>query len=284
MRIAPLFFTTLVLGLVACDKIDAPDNPKPTIGPCTGNGYGFRRVLLEDLTGFRCPNCPLAGEKARELESYYCGDLIVVGLHLSSTFASPTTTPPAEFSTDFRTAAGEAYLDYWQVPTLPRGFVSRRVYNATDIIEFGDWASASADILGTPAQFEVVFDTVHYNTTSHQVDMTIKVPVLMDVTGDHDLTIYLLEDSIVEGQYDGRVDGGIVHNFMHRHVLRDNINGTWGETIFTGSATAGDTATVVHSYTLPATILDPAHCYLVAYIYRTDTKEVMQVSERKIIP
>ena len=280
-HLLPLAFLLLIIG---CDKIDMPDNPKPTTAGCTGNGYGFRRVLLEEYTGFRCTNCPVAAETAHELDDFYCGDLIIVGMHVSASFAAPTATPPDPFSTDFRTAAGETYLATFPPSGLPNGLVSRRTYNSSHVVPPGSWGSATSEILGQPAQFEVVFETVQYTSGTELVDLTIKVPVLRDTTGDFNLTIYLIEDHVPEGQLDARVTPPEVFPYDHRQVLRDNINGTWGQSIFTGSASIGDTATVTASYTLPAPVLEPANCYLVVYVYRVDNNEIMQVSERKLIP
>jgi hypothetical protein len=114
--------------------------------------------------------------------------------------------------------------------------------------------------------------------------MTVQVVPVNALTGDHNLTIYLLEDSVVDAQVDNRVSPPDVLDYMHRHVLRGNVNGTWGETVVTGSAAAGDTVTVTHSYVLPANVLVPAKCSLVAYVYRSDNYEVLQAEERKIQP
>ncbi|MBK8614702.1 MAG: Omp28-related outer membrane protein [Flavobacteriales bacterium] len=141
-----------------------------------------------------------------------------------------------------------------------------------------------AEIINTPAEVEVIFDTVSYNTGTNTVSMTLKVVPVVALTGDHNLTIYLTEDSVVDAQIDNRVSPPNVLDYLHRHVLRGNVNSTWGETVVTGSAAAGDTLTVTHDYVLPANVLVPAHCGLVAYLYRTDTYEVLQAEEAKIEP
>lgn len=286
MRHLLLPLLTLSILLAGCDRVDAPQNPLPTTSDCegVGNGNGYRRVLLEDFTGFRCPNCPAAADVARQLQSVYCEDLIVVGVHCTSTFAAPVASPPDPFSTDFRTVAGETYVGSFGFTGLPGGLISRREYGGLLVLGAGSWGEAVADILGDPAQFEILFSQADFNTGTLTLDLEVKVAVLQDVTGDHNLTIYLIEDHIAEAQEDNRVPGGIVNPYDHRHVLRDNINGTWGETVITGSATAGDTLALGYSYSLASNVLVPSNCALVAYVYRVDNDEVMQVSERKLVP
>ncbi|MEO8068896.1 MAG: Omp28-related outer membrane protein [Flavobacteriales bacterium] len=285
MRNAILLSLSLVFGLTGCDEIVEPDNPVP--GPCAGggNGFGFRRVLLEDLTGFRCPNCPAAGDVAKQLEGIYCGDVVVVAVHCTTPFASPTTTPPDPFSTDFRTVAGEAYVTTFQPPGLPNGLVSRKEYDGSVVVGPSAWSSAVAVLLGQPAEFEVAFDTVIYDAGTETLDLKVKVDALTSNTGDYNVVVYLLESDVIEGQLDNRVPGGIVYPYTHNHMLRDNINGTWGTQAFTGTITAGQSTTLsFDDYVLAATVLEPANCSLVAYIYRVDNDEVMQVSEQELIP
>lgn len=284
MRNAILLALSLAIGLTGCDEIQEPDNPVP--GPCAGggNGYGFRRVMIEDLTGFRCPNCPAAGDVAKQLEGIYCGDVIVVAVHCTPTFASPTTTPPDPFSTDFRTVAGEAYVAEFQPSGLPNGLVSRKEYEGSKVVGSGSWSPAVAAILGQPAEFEIAFDTVIYDAGTETMDLKVKVDALTNNTGDYNVVVYLLESGVVEGQLDNR-PGSIEYPFTHNHILRDNINGTWGTQAFTGTITAGQSTTLnFDDHVLAPNVLEPANCALVAYIYRVDNDEVMQVSEQELIP
>jgi len=287
MRSTIIFSLSLALGFAGCDVVEEPDNPVPgVVNECEGmgNGAGFRRVLLEDLTGFRCPNCPAAADVAKQLKTVYCEDLVLGGVHCTSTFASPTTTPPDPLSSDFRTPAGEAYVSAFSPPGLPNGLVSRREFDGSQVVGDDNWSSAVADILGQPAQFEITFQQVSYDTGTETLDLQVKVDALADTTGEHNVVVYLLEDDVIEGQEDNRVPGGVVYPYTHDHVLRDNINGTWGTQAFTGTITAGQTTTLTfNDYVLAANILEPTNCSLVAYIYRVDNDEVMQVSERHLV-
>jgi hypothetical protein len=276
---APIALLFAMATLASCDVIEFPDNTIAGGGGPAPEGPA-RKVLLEDITGHTCNNCPEATDIAVDLHDVYGSALILVGVHASA-FAEPQAPP---FDTDFRTIAGEEYLTTFGVNSLPAGLVSRRPFSGSMIVGTGNWGSAVAEIINTPADVEVIFDTVEYVSGTNTVNMTIQVVPVNDLTGDHNLTVYLTEDSVIDAQIDNRVNPPTVLDYVHRHVLRGNVNGTWGTALITGSAPAGDTLEVNFSYPLPANVLDPGHCALVAYLYRTDSYEVLQAEERKIMP
>lgn len=276
MRATPFALLVAAATLASCDFVEFPDNSG------SGGGQGVdgpaRKVLLEDFTGHTCNNCPAATDGALSLQAFYGEDLILVGVHATA-FADPAAPP---FDTDYRTTAGEDYVTTFGVNSLPAGMVSRRPFSGSIIVGAGNWGSAVAEIINTPAEVEVLFDNVSLNSGTNTVIMNLKVVPVVDLTGDLNLTIYLTEDSLVSAQIDNRVNPPVVLDYLHRHVLRGNVNGSWGDAIGTGTLAAGDTITLPYTYTLPTNVLDAAHCALVAYIYRTDTYEVLQVEEHKL--
>lgn len=275
--------TAILAGflITGCDKIDEPDNFIPA-QQCEGNGYGYRRVLIEDMTGFLCIACPQAAEIAQDLQAFHCNDVIVASLHITSTFAEPIATPPDPFSTDFRTPAGNAFEAQFPPGNLPIGMISRKVFNGVRMIQRGNWGASVGQIIGTPAQFEVLIDTVIFNSSAQTYDFTIQIPVLQNITGDHKLAVYLTEDSVIDWQKDSRYTPPDRYPYTHRHVLRTTVGDPFGEQVIAGGASAGQTITRSYSLALPANVNSAEHCSLVAYIYRSDDYEIMQVSERHL--
>jgi hypothetical protein len=278
-----LKLSALVL-LGACDYVDRPvERP----GPGGGGGEGTkRRVLLEEFTGHRCSTCPSAHAVAAQLDALHGEDLIVVGIHATETFAAPLNPPAADgrYSTDFRTPAGDAYATQFGVMALPTGMVSRKPYNGSITVSKAAWSSAIADLIGQDALFDIWFSQLTFNPVAGTANAEVKVAVLANVSGAHNLTVYLLEDHVIDWQLNAQASPPDIPNYDHRHVLRGAVNGTWGTTLFGASASAGDTLTL----NLPAIPVNPAwnpaNCSLVAYVYRTDTYEVLQAVERKFQP
>lgn len=277
-----LLLGSLLLG--GCDIVSDPVQPSSNGGGPVVEGIP-RRVLLEDLTGHRCNNCPRAARVAHDLVDIYGEDLVVVGVHMINGFAAPLQPIGDDlFDTDFRTPAGTTYESTFQVLGLPLGMFNRVPYNNSRTISDGAWAEAMAVMAGQEADLDIQFTSFNYDAGSNTVQGEISVPVVSDITGDHDLVLYLTEDHVIDWQIDAESTPSNVENYEHRHVLRAALNGTWGEPIITGGATTGDTLTATFSYTLPSNVLVPANCALVAYVAQRDTYEVKQVTERKFQP
>ncbi|MCB0792340.1 MAG: Omp28-related outer membrane protein [Flavobacteriales bacterium] len=280
IRILPL----VLLITSGCDKVTDPYD-----GPGSGGGDTSsvvqRRVLLEDFTGFRCNNCPAATQVALQLQQVYGEDrLMVVGVHGMPFFSNPI--PPAGdgyFDTDFQTPEANAYVTTFGITFLPTGMVSRREYNSSLTLGEASWGSAVDEIIGTPADVDLLFSSFELDGTN-TIHTTVQVPVIHDVSGDYNLTVYLTEDHVDDWQIDNQQTPSEVEHYDHRHVLRDNLNGAWGDPIISGSAAAGDTLTADLSRALAAGVIDPDNCALIAYLYNTATYEIIQVSEHKFLP
>lgn len=276
-----LIISALLLGLSGCDYVDDPTPPQTDGGGEQPTVQ--RKVLLEDITGHRCNNCPRAARIAQALkDDLYGENLILVGVHAGG-FASPYLPLGDDFyDSDHRTPDGVSYQQTFQVSFFPAGLVSRKSFENSVIISEGSWGSAVAEIVGQPSAFDLSVDTIIIagGSLSAEVDLTF----VEDVEGDHNLVVYLVEDHVVDWQLDSEATPPDVEDYDHRHMLRANLNGTWGEPVVTGSATAGQTITVnITDFSLnPA--WNTANLYLVAWIYDTATEEVMQAEERKYQP
>jgi thiol-disulfide isomerase/thioredoxin len=271
--------------IVGCDYVEDPTPPGNNGGGNGGSGSEeiTRKVLLEDITGHRCPNCPRAARRAQELkEETFGDDLILVAIH-AGFFSNPV--PPigdGQYDTDNRTEAGNAYNLEYGASSYPIGLVSRKPYNGSILVNDGSWSSAVTDIIGQPAAFELWIDTIIVQ--GGNVTTEVKLRPLEDVQGDHNLVVYLLEDHVIDWQYDSESTPPDIPQYEHRHILRGNLNGTWGEPAIIGSASAGDTIPFSYTYALPSNVVDVNNCSLVAWIYNTATDEVMQAEERKFQP
>ncbi|MBA3900971.1 MAG: Omp28 family outer membrane lipoprotein [Bacteroidetes bacterium] len=282
-KIKIFFLLTLVLlAFSACDKVDQPYS---NIGNGGGNGTNkpdsvIRKILLEDLTGHTCGNCPEAAKIAMQLQGIYGKKLIVVGVH-ANWFARPQTNSKGSFSTDFRTPAGEAYYTYFGVTSNPIGFVNRIKNSSSEtIISHTAWGTTVEAIKDLLPELKMSINFT-YEESSRALNTTVTSEALTKLDGQYNLVLYLVEDNIVDWQKDYSMPAGEtdVPNFLHRHVLRDNINSTWGDEIITTSLAKGDS--IVKKYN--NYLLNPAwkaeDCSIIAYIYNKNTEEIIQAEE-----
>lgn len=282
MRNTSLFLLG-ALALASCDYVN-----DPVAGGTTNNGgEGVkRRALLEEFTGHRCNTCPAAHAVAASLSSAFGDDLIVVGVHATDFFGAPLD-PPApngSYSTDFRTTAGEAYTTAFNVSFLPTGLVNRKPYNSSTTISSGNWSSAVADIIAEDAELDMWISELEHNAIANTVSAEVKVAVLSPVTGDNNLTVYLTEDHVIDWQLNSLVSPPDVENYDHRHVLRSNLNGTWGDPLQLSTAAVGDTLTMTFTDIAMDPAWNAANCALVTYVYNTTSYQILQAAEREFQP
>ncbi len=309
-----LFLFAIILAFAACDKTDCPyvderlcdqdyrdsiandtTNAGGGIGTDTGtvvNGFVFydqsvfenyeSKVMLEDFTGFRCSNCATAIATGANLKTQWGERITVVGLHVTFEFAAPIADPPEPFSTDFRTDAGEAYTNAFQLPGLPNGLVNRKDFGTGEIQAVGESADRVDQLLQEEPQAFIRFRDVAVNSTGTTIDFKVAIAPLLELTGDYNLTIGILEDGIIEGQKDGTLS---LFPFTHDHVFRGNVNGLYGEAALTANASFEPNTAQRFLYSLPiAPDWVAENCYLFAYLHHSDTREIIQCEEVHFIP
>lgn len=89
------------------------------------------------------------------------------------------------------------------------------------------------------------------------------------------LQVWLTEDNIIAFQKmpDGTTNTGYIHN----HVLRDAVNGTWGEEV---SVSEGEVTELEYSYQ-PLEAWKTEDLAVVAFVYNDDG--VAQVTRKKLV-
>ena len=322
----PLLFITLAAALVnSCDYVEVPQPnngssaavncPVPVFPAITNH---IRRVLLEDYTGHTCGNCPPAAAQAATLLGQYQDSLIVVAVHTGYYgYPCPPAAPPAgagatDYQYDYRTMASKDYDDKFgmQLLGLPQGMVSRIDYASGGICKsWGNWAAKVDSLVQTPPQAELQVIN-NYNLATRKLCTHIRFEALAPLPDDYKLVVMLIQDSISDYQLVGATTTA---GYMHRHMIRDivNVSGNtagegWGTVLGNNFAT-GDTLINSYGYNVPSdissflpvppsptvpattavTIVDAAHCYIVAFIYNATLGspteyQVIQAAEAKL--
>ena len=176
-----------------------------------------RKVLIEDFTGQRCVNCPNATDEIARLQEAYGEDnVIAVGIH----------SGPLGFYTrgnilGLRTQTGDEYYDYWHVEYQPAGVINRK----GGVQNYTAWqGTIQTDIQETAR----IMLTLEATTTEGQLRTTVKtLGTNGTVTGK--LQLWVIEDGITALQM--MPDGSSNANYVHNHVFRAAVNGTWGTDI-----------------------------------------------------
>ena len=259
-------------------------DPLALVDDCKCRYDSVRTVLLEDYTGFRCSNCPQAAEELKRIQCTYGTRVVPLAVHVSETFAKPENNADGSFSTDFRTPIGNTYeAEFGTGLFLPNGMVNRKEYQGAFSQLYNAWEGYVAAELAKPAEALIGLN-IAYNEGTREATAELKVSALVDMNAaPYRLVVLLTEDSIVDWQSDNRLDPPKIPDYVHMHTLRDGFNGAWGDPVNGGSPMpAGFTETVSKSLIIDQEFVDH-NCNVVAFIFRDDTKEVIQAEYKPVI-
>ncbi len=281
--------TKAILGILliasifaGCDKIEGPYANGGGTNDTTNTGY-FRKVLVEDYTGHKCGNCPEAAEALKQLEGQYGEKIVAMGVH-AGFFAEPNAG--GLFIYDFRTLSGTELDQYFGNSNagLPNGLINRKYYDSNPIVNFTAWGSKVNEVINTPADAWITIEPA-YNYASRAISIDVNTKILLDITDSLQLAIYITEDSIVKPQADYSLPSPdqYILEYVHRHVFRGSVIGTWGSPLTVGSFfNAGQEFNSQFNYSLPSEWV-AERIHLVAVVYKASTKEVLQAEEVHLI-
>ncbi len=208
---------------------------------------GDRVVLLEEFTGKGCTNCPKGSREIDNLLSQFPNNLIAVSIH-AGFFANPQFFPLGQY--DLRTEEGEFIFGYLG-PNLgyPSGVVNRIPVAGDMQIGLNQWASAITSQIQQQPAVDLSLVKAYYVDT-RELTITVGGIGKQSVQGEIRLSVMLTESGIVDAQDDIEA-GGIVQDYVHKHVLRDMLTPAAGAPLFTG-ITTGQIFSQTYTTILPA--------------------------------
>jgi hypothetical protein len=295
MKIKSIFILSIVAVLYfGCDKVDAPYREEVVTPDFCATGIDDsipnKKVLVEDYTGHTCGNCPDAGVYLNDsLKAIYNHCIVVVSVHAGffapvcpGGLSCPTNAPSGSFSTDFTTAAGNAWNTFFHITGNPKGMVDRIGFPGnTHSKGFTAWSGAIASELTKNAKAKISIANT-YSQSNNSVGVSVSSEFLENITGDHKLQVIITEDSVIDWQVWYNHTPVDDSTYVHHHVMRASLNGDWGDLVASGNTTAGTQVTKSYNFTIPSNVLNVDHCNIVAFIYDDTTKEVLQVEEAPV--
>lgn len=283
------FFLFLIplfsLIFYSCTKIDAPyaASKHGNIKDTTMNWdtiKAVKKVLLEDYTGHKCVNCPEAAITARSLEELYEGKLIVMAVH-AGFYALPGS---GEYTLDLRTQAGEDWNNEFKLVSYPSGMINRKDFGGSRILGPDKWGNSISEIIDTPPDAQMMFQN-SYDSTSGTLLSTVFTHFINPISGTYNITVCLLEDSIIGAQKNNNPNIGPYpdwYNYVFNDVLRGSLNSSWGE-VLTTSVDTRLTYMGRFSETIdPGSII--RNCWILAFVSNSSTREIIQIEKKKIVP
>lgn len=259
MRSAAFLFAFLFLSL-SCSNI-SEDERLIYVKPAAVS----RSVLIEDFTGQRCVNCPNANDEIARLQKEYGNvAVIAVGIH----------SGPLGFYTNsrylgLRTETGDEYYDHWQIEYQPVGMVDR-----SELLDFSSWNGRIRQELAKTAPVSITLETTVADRQLSVQATVLGVDVAPGSTLAGNLQLWLVEDNVTAFQL--MPDGMLNDAYVHQHVFRAAVNGTWGDAL---SVKEGETVTRRYDATL-SDEWNVAELSVVAFVY--NEAGVQQVTKVKL--
>ena len=235
-----IILITLSFIAISCDIVEEPylQNEK-TIGD-------FRKkVILLDFTAINCVYCPNANKVSQSLADAY-GEKNVI---LFGALASDLAKPKKPEDVDMRSETSTELFSKFATPTtgLPIGMVNQKLKDGVRLMNFGLWDKEIIDESFLEPDLTMDMELI-YNETDSTVKISIQCDYLKRGNEFDNLCIYISEDSIVSPQ---KNNNEVIPDYVHNHVLRGSVTGTFGEPLKTGGAEAGEKITKEYTYKIP---------------------------------
>lgn len=185
-----------------------------------------RVVLIEELTGASCPNCPKGSAAIEFILSQFPGKVAVVGIH--GDFLAQPIKDKSKY--DFRNQKAKD-LENWLKPWYGKpAATTNRILTEDDqepyAISSPDlWYAEVAKELQKPHQMNILL-AVDYDENKRTIDLDVTVIPLVDLAGNYNISVYLTESDIIDAQSNG---SEYVEDYEHKHVLMDMMTNATGD-------------------------------------------------------
>lgn len=239
MKIKNLFLgvatAAMAMAAASCSNIDEGDRliyVKPAeVG---------RAILIEDFTGQRCINCPTGTEIINGIVDTYGEDnVIAVGIH-----SGPLGFAGNSKTVGLMTDTGNEYYTHWDKENkMGQPWVIFNRKTSPDS-HYNNWAAMVSTIISEKANLSVKIANA-YDAATRTLTTTVGADGV-NGTVNGKLQVWIVEDGVKALQM--MPDGKSNKEYIHNHVFRAAVNGTWGEDV---TVKEGETTTMKYSYKLP---------------------------------
>lgn len=254
MKIKNLFLgvatAAMAMAAASCSNIDEGDRliyVKPAeVG---------RAILIEDFTGQRCINCPTGTEIINGIVDTYGEDnVIAVGIH-----SGPLGFAGNSKTVGLMTDTGNEYYTRWDKENkMGQPWVIFNRKTSPDS-HYNNWAAMVSTIISEKANLSVKIANA-YDAATRTLTTTVRADGV-NGTVNGKLQVWIVEDGVKALQM--MPDGSANKEYVHPHVFRAAVNGTWGEDV---TVKEGETTTKQYQYVLPEA-WNADNIAIVAFVY-----------------
>lgn len=207
-----------------------------------------RRTLLEEFTGFDCPNCPTGNAVIAQAIAGREDDFVLVAHH---TFGQPYGNDKFSMKED------NEYKWFFNGQQYAPGLMANRLpyidglTNPVVAANNAPYTSAVISVAGTRPPYVGVDLTTVFDEASRQLTATVFVTTYeQPAHAANRLNVFITQNGVPAGRE--YAQSGAPANYVHNHIFRGALTGAWGEDI---ELKAGETVTRTFTYTVPEAIV-----------------------------
>jgi hypothetical protein len=281
-----LFSAFILLALGSCEEeppfISLTDDAKPltdtnyitsTIPPAQE-----KKVLIEDISGVNCVNCPAAADKAEAILLAKGSKVTVVTLMPDKSLL-PQFTDPKNIFTPLTNNKANQLLNFITPPNgLPAGMINRGDFGNGRTMAWQFWDGPVDTELAKPNNVNIELET-DYDATKNTVLVSIRVTYVEDQTDSlQNISLMITETDIKGVQKDL---SGTNTDYTFKHIMRDFATNALGDPI---KATLVKGRVIERQYLIN---MDPswvaANCEIVGLVHSRQGKVVYQSVHKKVL-
>lgn len=240
MKYINIFFAVAILFTISsCEEkmINIPPPPPPPEN---------RVILVEEITGVSCPNCPAGAATIADLKNTYPDNVISVAYHSPPNFTELRPTSTYDFrrdeAADIEGLVGGAFgkpSAAFNRQVADNGFAWNGVINS--------WAANAQAELDKPGTFLLYIEN-EYNADTRDLTCKVVGTSLLSSEENYFIHVMILENNIIDTQLDQASD---ILEYEHDHVFHKLLTNSVNGEAFASSVTEGQEIIKTFNFTLP---------------------------------
>jgi len=252
----------IIAGILLCAGCDIIKEENRLI-PIINESVREKKVLLVEFTDQNCKNCLNATAEIYKLMERFPDTIVVVSIH-----ANPLPYPLV-------TREGNEYERYFQAEEHPAGIIDGGAGGKYMSHDPQVWGGFILERLKIEPAVNINL-TVDFDETDKEANVNVQLSG-NEALANIKLQLWIIENNIKQWQL--MLDGTRNNDYIHNHVFRTSINGTWGESFSIGT---NETKEFNYSITLNAA-WKPEDISIVGFVYDPNTDETFNTQEILLI-
>lgn len=230
-----------------------------------------KNAIFEEFTGENCGFCPYGHKAVEEFIQLNPNDAFAIAMHQGA-FAVPEPWQP-----DYQTTYGDELGAYFGPVGWPQALINRTDFGDGYLYFYPDWQSKASIILTESAYVNIACEA---DIDVQTREMTVHVETYYTASSPfstNKINVALNQNNVKGPQYSSWFNPDMITpdgQYLHQHMLREYLTGTWGEDINT--TTAGSFIDNYYNYTIPADLKDVplwlGNLEIVSYISESQTE------------